>query len=267
MRTIWVYENIRKDKSFEFNILLLISSVSLFKKNHPSFSCILYCDSFVLSILSKKNAIKYWDDIIPLSDNININPHIFWAYNKLQVLNEQESPCILLDHDSLVYKSLESILQDKVIVSHLEKGKGYYPRNTDSFIRNLSYKPHWPGDSVNVSFLYFPDLEFLKLYSSMSLSIMEEFTQMKVPNSQYLIFAEQLLLKHLLDREGIEYKSLISSYWDCINGEWSELHSKGIWPYPESNLYYYHYGPLKDKIFKDKDKLAKEVEHLNKCQF
>lgn len=267
MKTIWVYKNIQKDNSFEFNILLLISSVSLFKKSHPTFKCTLYCDSSVLDILSKKNALKYWDDIIPLSVNPNINPDIFWAYPKLQVLKEQTTPCIILDHDSFIYKPLHDYLQNKIIVSHLELGKGYYPRNNDQFIKKLSYKAYWPTDSVNVSFLYFPNPKFLKLYSSMSLSIMEEFSQMGAPNSQYLIFAEQLLLKYLLDREKLEYSSLISNYWDCRNHKWGETHSKGIWPHPESNLYYYHYGPTKNKIFNNKEKLEKEIEHLHKCQF
>ena len=41
---------------------------------------------------------------------------------------------------------------------------------------------------------------------------MEEFTKAKAPNSQYLIFAEQLVLRHMIDRDKIKLRSLQSTY-------------------------------------------------------
>ena len=262
MKTIWVYENIREDKSFysKFNILLLLSSVRLWKKNHPNFPCFLYCDKLTYNLLKDINVLKLWDEVILYSHDLNINRKVFWACNKVNVLNKQTEPCIILDHDSLVYKPIDEYLNDEVLVAHLELGEGYYPTNYDENIRNLSYNYHWETNSVNVSFLYFPKIDFLKTYTSLSLKIMEEFTNMNVPNSQYLIFSEQLLLKHLLDKHKVKYKSLITNYWDCNKWDWGESHSKGIWKYPESNLYYQHYGPLKNVIINDSNRYKESEE-------
>lgn len=267
MKTIWVYENIQEDLEFysKFNILLLLSSVSLWKRNHPSFHCVLYCDNLTKEILSKINGLNYWDEIIEYKHTLNIDRKIFWACNKVKVLSEQKEPCIILDHDSLVYKPISNYLKDKVIVSNLEKGKGYYPNNLDPYIKQLKRRIKWPSSSLNVSFLYFPNPNFLQKYSSTSLSLMEEFTKIDVPNSQYLIFAEQLLLKYLMDQEGIEYKSLISTYWDCLKWEWGKSHSKGIWKYPKSNLYYWHYGPLKSIIINNSSQYEEEMKKLKNC--
>ena len=250
MKTIWVYENIQEDVKFysKLNVALLLSSVTLWKKNHPTFECVLYCDSMTKSLLEELQVTHLWDSLILYKHKLNIDRSIFWACNKVKVLSEQTEPCIILDHDTLVYKPMHQYLNDKVLVSNLENGKGYYPNNVDPYIRQLDYKPKWKSDSLNVSFLYFPDPIFLNMYATTSLQMMEDFTQLSVPDSQYLIFAEQLLLRHLLDRENIEYQSIISTNWECNKWDWGKKHSKGIWSIEDSYVYYHHYGPLKPLI-------------------
>lgn len=250
MKTIWVYENIQEDVKFysKLNVALLLSSVTLWKRNHPTFECVLYCDSMTKSLLEELQVTHLWDSLILYKHELNIDRSIFWACNKVKVLSEQTEPCIILDHDTLVYKPMYQYLNDKVLVSNLENGKGYYPNNIDPYIRQLNYKPRWKPDSLNVSFLYFPDPIFLNMYATTSLQMMEDFTQMGVPDSQYLIFAEQLLLRHLLDRENIEYQSIISTNWECNKWDWGKKHSKGIWSIEDSYVYYHHYGPLKPLI-------------------
>ena len=267
MKTIWVYENIQEDVKFysKLNVALLLASVTLWKKNHPTFKCVLYCDSMTKILLEELQVIHLWDSIILYKHKLNIDRSVFWACNKVKVLTEQTEPCILMDHDSLVFKPIHEYLQDKVLVAHLEKGAGYYPNNLDPYLKQLSYKPRWKSDSLNVSFLYFPDPEFLNLYSTTSLKMMEDFTKLKVPNSQYLIFAEQLLLRHLLDREQVEYDCLISNYWDCLEWDWAEKSNKGIWDLPEGNLYFHHYGPLKAYILGMENRYKEEMEMLLNC--
>ena len=267
MKTIWVYENIQEDVKFysKLNVALLLASVTLWKKNHPTFECVLYCDSMTKSLLEELQVTHLWDSIILYKHELNIDRSVFWACNKVKVLTEQTEPCILMDHDSLVFKPIHEHLQDKVLVANLEKGEGYYPSNLDTYIKQLDYKPRWTTDSLNVSFLYFPDPKFLNLYATTSLQMMEDFTKMGAPNSQYLIFAEQLWLRHLLDREQIEYKSLISDYWDCNAWNWGEKHNKGIWDLPEGNLYFHHYGPLKGYITSNPKWYEEEMEMLLNC--
>ena len=268
MKTIWVYENIQEDVKFysKLNVALLLSSVTLWKRNHPTFECVLYCDSMTKSLLEELQVTHLWDSLILYKHELNIDRSIFWACNKVKVLSEQTEPCIILDHDTLVYKPMHQYLNDKVLVSNLENGKGYYPNNVDPYIRQLDYKPRWKPDSLNVSFLYFPDPIFLNMYATTSLQMMEDFTQLGVPDSQYLIFAEQLLLRHLLDRENIEYQSIISTNWECNKWDWGKKHSKGIWSIKDSYVHYHHYGPLKSQIINGSlEDYNSELQNLLNC--
>ena len=214
MRIIWVLENIHNDRNFysKFNTLLLLASVTLWKKNHPKDYTVLYCDELTKETLTLAGAIHLWHEVIIYTHTLPIKRHIFWACNKVKVISEQKEPFVIMDNDSLVFKPFDEYLKDEIIVANLEVGKGYYPGNTDKFIKRLSKRVRWQQDSLNVSFLYFPDPAISKDYANWSLELMEEFSKMNVPNSQYLIFAEQLLLRWILDNKKLKYKSIISTY-------------------------------------------------------
>ncbi len=262
MKAIWVLENIHNDKGFygKFNILLLLASVTLWKRNHPGSKTVLYCDDLTKETLTLANAIHLWDEIAQYTHTYKIKRHVFWACNKVKVISEQTEPFVIMDNDSLVFKPLTKYLKDEIVVSNLETGKGYYPGNTDKYVKKLSRRVRWQQDSLNVSFLYFPDIKVSQEYGKWSLEMMQEFSAMNVPNSQYLIFAEQLLLRWILDNENLKYKSLISTNWDCNKWDWGEEHEKGIWPFPESELYYKHYGPGKKYVIKNATELGYEGE-------
>jgi len=252
LTTLWVLENIDQDRAYysKFNMLCLFSSVKLYKKYHPIHTTKLYCDPMTYKFIGDLNVLHLWDEVVEFKFDLPINKKVFWASSKLHILSQIKEPVVIIDNDSLVYSNLDKYLTDNVVVSNLEDGKGYYPLSYDPYIRKLSYKQRWKADAVNVSFLYLPDPKFTKLYSELSIEIMKEFTKIGAPDSRFLIFAEQLLLRHLLDENKIEYKSLISTSWDCQKWDWGKNHSKGFWPFPESNKYYFHYGPLKS-FFKD----------------
>lgn len=270
MRVIWVLENIEEDKSFygKLNILLLLASVRLWKKHNPLDNCVLYADAMTLDLLGELQVDTLWNEVIEYKGTRQINRSVFWAASKLQVLSEQTEPVILMDNDTLVFKPIKEFLdKDTHYVCNLEQGQGYYPSTVDKYVRQLSYRTRWKTESVNVSFLYLPDPAFIKLYSNMSLDFMEEFTKMKAPNPQYLIFSEQMLLRHLFDRENIKFKSLISTYWDCQAWGWGEDHDKGIWPYRDSVTNFKHYGPEKTLIIQNKaySTYKEETEMLLNC--
>ena len=270
MNIIWVLENIEKNKNFysKFNILLLITSTILWKRNHPEDICILYADDMTIDLLAKLKVLEVWDKIKPLPNPRKIDKSIFWASAKLQVLAQQTEPLILMDNDTHVYKPLKQYLDlSKVYVTNYEVGKGYYPTAIDPFIRKLSYRPRWKTESVNVSFLNLPDPEFTKRYAEKSLGMMEELTFHKAPNSQYLIFAEQLLLRHMLDKEEIEHRSILSEYWDCKKWQWGDRHDKGLWTEEEASTKFKHYGPLKGFVLNNQvdQNYDREVKHLLNC--
>lgn len=269
MRVIWVLENIEEDREFysTFNTALLLASATLWKKNNPEDYCVLYCDKLTETVLGELNVLHLWDEIIEYVHSRDIDRSVFWAVSKVEVLSYQKEPVVLMDNDTLVFKPIKHLLTDNVVVSNLETGKGYYPGNLDKYVKKLSYRKRWKEDALNVSFLYFPSVDLIKQYTSLSLQMMEEFTEMNVPHSQYLIFAEQLLLRHLLDTQNINYRSLIKNNWDCNNLKWGSLHDKGEWEWPESELYFRHFGPLKSMIINGKSPTTyeEELEILLNC--
>lgn len=270
MKIIWVLENIENDIKFysRLNILLLLASVRLWKRNNPEDNCVLYADKLTKEVLVKSNVHHFWDSIIEFNSNPNINKKVFWAASKLEVLAQQTEPIIIMDNDTLVFKPIKKYLDlSKVYVCNFEVGKGYYPTAIDPFVQKLTTKKRWKTNSVNVSFLNLPDPDFTRRYANRSIKMMEEFTAMNVPHSQYLIFAEQLLLKHILDEEKIPHSSIIATNWDCKKWEWGEDHHNGLWTMMESGLYFKHYGPLKGWIIESKadQDYDTEIKLLENC--
>ena len=270
MKIIWVYENISRNKSAysKFNILSLLASASLWKRNHPYDNTVLYCDDITYDLLKRKEVLSVWDEVILIDFNLPIDKNTFWASSKLHVLSLQNEPVIIMDGDTLVFKKFDHhLLPDRILVSNLEEGRGYYPTALDPLIRNLSYKARWKTKAVNVSFLYLPDPSFTKEYANLSLQFMKEFTEMKVPNSKYLIFAEQLLLRHLMDEYKLNYKPIISNAWDCNAWKWDDKDHNGLWSFKDSWEHFIHYGPLKEWYKKDDPAhpYQQEIDMLRNC--
>ena len=275
MKIIWVLENIKKNYNTndyyinsKLNVLLLLASVYLWKKNHREDTCILYADDLTIDTLDKLQVLDFWDVIKPLPKSRRINKDVFWAASKVEVLAQINEPVIIMDNDTHVYKPLKHLIEpDTVYVCNIEEGKGYYPNSINKYVQQLSYKARWKNESVNVSFLHLPDPTFTKEYAELSLKLMEEFTAMGAPNPQYLIFSEQLLLKHLLEKNKIKYKSIISTTWDCKEWKWGKDNDRGLWPYYGSEMYFKHYGPLKGYILGNKadQNYNREIEHLLNC--
>lgn len=239
----------------------MLASASLWKRNHPEDTTVLYCDQMTYDLYDSLGVLSVYDKVEILSFNNNLDKKSFWASSKLEVLSRQTEPIIIMDGDTLVYKRVKDLFKsDEYIVSNFELGRGYYPTGIDSYVRRLSYKTRWHTDSVNVAFLHLPDPEFTQYYAQLSLKIMDEFTKMGVPNSKYLIFAEQLLLKHLLDKHKIEHRAMISTAWDCDKWEWSKIEKPGLWTIEDSWEYYNHYGPLKQWYKSDTPGFSYEEE-------
>lgn len=275
MKIIWVLENIKSNYNTKdyyinskLNVLLLLASVHLWKKNHPEDECVLYGDDITIDTLSRLKVLDFWDKILPLPSPRRISRDIFWAASKVEVLAEIKEPVIIMDNDAHVYKPLKHLLDpNKVYVCNYEVGKGYYPTSIDKYVQKISYKARWKNESVNVSFLHLPDFTFTNRYAEISLQMMEEFTAMKTPTPQYLIFAEQLLLSHLLEKENIPNSSLISTDWDCKAWDWGSNNDKGLWPIYESEMFFKHYGPLKGWIRDSRadQNYEREIKHLLNC--
>ena len=266
MNTYWVYENIRKQYSFynKLDILLLLCSGFLWKKHHPKHTTTLYCDKLTLDLLKSINCLHIWDKIEILPENKFIEKSVFWASSKLERLRYVKGPSILMDHDFLVYKNLEKHLGSVPLFAHDENGEQYYPTSHDPFIKAVNKLISRPKPyAINCCFTYFPDSTFANYYATRSLELMEKFTELNVPSSKYLIFAEQLLLKHLLDFHNIKYNTLLNEKWNSKD-RFYEKNDKGLYSYNESQLIFRHYWMEKPNIKESKEgyELEKEIHIL-----
>lgn len=243
MNAYWVYENIKQDVS-AFNKLdtfLLLASVVLWKRKNPYTKNILYCDRLTRAFLRSYKCTKLWDEVKIVPENTNIDKKIFWASSKMVAMQEIDEPFVLMDHDFLVYQSFEDILKDDPVYTVEEDGIRYYPSAYDEYIKLVSdIIPRPKQAAINCSFMYFPDTKFSKLYASTAIELMERFSKLKVPNSKYLIFAEQLSLKFLLDRENIKYNTLLKAKWHSRERVYYPI-EEGFFSLQESDLYFRHY--------------------------
>lgn len=232
---------------------MLFASVIQWKKHHPNHFCVLYADTLTFRLLNKMNASPLWDNTKIISKNNNIDKSVFWASSKLQTLQTVYEPIVIMDNDFVVYSSFNEYLNDDVVVAHNEDGENYYLNATDDYIKQVKHLIHRPNlKAVNCSFIYFPDCDFTKGYANRSIELMEEFTKIKAPTSKYLIYAEQLLLKHMLDIHNIHYDSLVDKVYNCVEDKFIDK-CDGLIDFDIHRTYFRHYWKEKPKIKKSED--------------
>lgn len=266
MNIIWVLENIKQHKSFynKFDLLMLFASTIQWQKHHPDHTLNFYGDKLTLDLFKDLGVTELWNNVKEVGRNTFIDKSIFWASSKLQALRHVDTPVVIMDHDFIVYRSFDKYLKDTFTATHEEDGTNYYLNALDPYIQQVKHIINRPNlKALNCSFLYFPDSEFTRQYASLSLDLMAEFTKIKVPNSKYLIYAEQLLLKHLTTVKNIEIDTLLDHYLKCETDEFLKADT-GLIPYEEHSLYFRHYWKDKKKIRNSSDgfNYEEEIEQL-----
>lgn len=245
--------------------MLMFASVIQWKKHHPDFYCELHADETTMFLFKRLGVLELWDKFKLVGKNKAIDKSVFWASSKLQALRYVEEPIIIMDNDFIVYRSFHSFLQDIPVVAHEEDGKDYYLNPLDGYIKQVKHIINRPKlKAINCSFLYLPDYKFTQSYAKFSLDLMTEFTKIKVPSSKYLIYAEQLVLKHLLDKYKIKYDTLIDKVYRCVDETFS-IPSTGLVKFEEAYKYFRHYWKDKPKIKNSSDGFSykDEIEQLD----
>lgn len=264
MEVIWVLENVLKEQKFynQNRILLLISSVSLWRKYHPNHKTVLYCDNITYKWLNNLEILHLWDVVKDLSYPEKIDRKVFWSSCKTKIISTTKVPLVVVDHDFLIYKNIDNILNlNQVIYSYDELTEGWYPNKNEKFNKLLTNPiPRNINLASNVSLLYFPNPNFANKYGLQTLKNHEEFTNMGIKDTNYMIFSEQLMLKQWLERDKIPHKTLVNSIFNNKIIDFEEkINNRGIWNTQESLLSYKHYGMLEKSIDE------KERQYLYRC--
>ena len=79
MEAIWVLENVKNNKSFysKLELLILVASICLWKKHHPTHKTVFYCDERTKEVLSILDILHLWDEVRHLSYPEKINRKVF----------------------------------------------------------------------------------------------------------------------------------------------------------------------------------------------
>ena len=128
MEIIWVLENVKQNKKFynKLQLLMLIASVTLWRKYHPNHTLVLYVDSLTFNTLKLTGLFHLWDSIRILEYDNKINRDIFWSTGKTKVISETKIPLVVVDHDFLIFKNIDEHLNNNVLYSYDEIASNWY---------------------------------------------------------------------------------------------------------------------------------------------
>ena len=273
MTVKWVYENVTGFDSFysKLNIALLITSLCLWKKYHPKHTTVLYVDKSTYDRFFNLDIIYLWDRVEILNYKDRVNRKILWAGCKPKVISQTKEPMLIIDHDFLIFKNIDELLNDEVIYAYDEDMSQWYINSDDQYNKNLKDPIKFIQDkAANVSFLYLPNVNFAREYGQQTVDRLTEFTAMLGDNlnTGYLTVCEQYQLKELLHINKIKHKTLNKNIYSCGKVQFKqEKNNIGIWELEESFLYYKHYGVDKRRILDNRQgyKYSDTISYLYRC--
>ena len=194
--TFRVREKYKKIILEDFELFTLALSALEWRKHNGEIKLITDYDG--AKLLSECGLTEAWDKIEIILDDIkelNINENVFWAGAKLFALSRQTAPCVMIDLDFILWKTIDFDWYDKSLaVIHKEDIKEpVYP--SKSFFKfkegwRLPYGLDWSARRCNAALVYFGSDSFISKYTAFAL----EFMQMADTGDDclsYMVFAEQ----------------------------------------------------------------------------
>ena len=273
MEVVWVYENIHGQRKFysRFNLLMLIASVSLWRKYHPDHKTVIYVDDLTNEVLEELKVRELWDSVRPLNYKENINRRKFWSGCKTKIISETKIPILLVDHDFLIFRNIDEYIGKDILCTYDEIASNWYPGPNDVWGKKLTTRiEHLVNRASNVSLFYLPDPEFANKYGKQTLINHAEFTAMaeEEMTANHMIYSEQFMLRQWIERDNIPYKTLCKNIWDCKSIKYtSEVWDDGYWDLKEAFRYYRHYGMDKRAVLDNRPGYTYdgEIEYLYRC--
>jgi hypothetical protein len=215
MKAYWVANTIPEPSELE--LIYTFLSVRLWKHFHPQISTCLYTDSESWIYLQ---TIDVWDEVVffDFSKDILKNDNQFWAAGKLEAMKHFAVPFCILDLDMFYTDVIE--FDTEIIAAHLEIGTSYYKKDHSEFMKVGIVPFSTSYNALNVSFLYIQNKDFYDEYVNTSLDWMKKLSKGGYANGSFMTFCEQKLLLDLIERDKIEYRTLVKNPYQCRTHEW-----------------------------------------------
>jgi len=216
----------------DYDLLTTILSALEWRKHNGSIKMVT--DTVGAEYYQELGLAHIWDMGITASldalDSEAIFPLSFWAAGKIFALEQQSVPCVMIDTDFIVWKSLAADINDeKLAVAHREDLSGeIYPEKTFFNVdRSYQFPAEWDWTALpcNTALLYIADEQFKEYYTSESIRFMRNLHATKNITAE-MVFAEQRLLAMCAAAKGIKVKTLLTA--DNLESQDSFTHVWGL---------------------------------------
>ena len=224
---LWTKPFIASGNPFGMNdaeILTMIVSALMWQKHNGTIK--LYTDNTGYAFIKEHDLLDLWDGGIDTEvlehNNYPIDPEVFWAAGKLIALEAQASPCVMLDTDLVVVRSIDHLLEQSPIVAlHTES------LNPDVYLNPTILKVpdgfkfpeyyNWDVPPSNTAFLYIGNDSFKTFYLNESKRFMFHNTGKPKELVSQMVFAEQRLLSICAARQLLPIDYLLADPFSLSN--------------------------------------------------
>jgi hypothetical protein len=236
--TLWTKPVTASGNRFEMNdaeMLTMIVSALMWRRYNGSIK--LYTDKTGYEFVRKNKLLELWDGGIDTDVLVNncypIEPRIFWAAGKLMALEACAAPCVMLDTDLIVMKSITNLLEQSAITAlHAEalEPDAYLPAHLLKKPAGYIFPDYynWEVLPSNTAFVYIRDEKFKRFYVEESHRFMFRNTEMPKEMVSQMVFAEQRMLSMCANHAGLSVTHLLAKPFSLSND--SVIH---LWGFKE----------------------------------
>ena len=224
---LWTKPYTIKGKLFSMKdaeILTMIISALMWQLHNGTIK--LYTDNVGMEFIKDKGLLSLWDggiDTKVLENNdYPIEPEIFWAAGKLIALEAHSAPCVMLDTDLIVVRSInELLLQTSLAALHTEVLEPNVYLNPTLLKHPKGFKfpkyYNWEVLPSNTSFLYIQDESFKNYYLKESKKFMFNNTDKPAELVSQMVFAEQRLFSICAKNRDLNIDYLLTNPFSLSN--------------------------------------------------
>ncbi len=177
--------------------LFIIAISALEWRKHNGFIK-LETDSAGVEYLYKQGLTDVWDSTEVILDGIKslgIDEDVFWAGAKMFALSQQKSPCVMLDLDFILWKSIDfdNFCKSLAVIHREDICPSVYPSKKFFHFQHGWQLPNWLDWSVrpcNGALVYFGSQHFIREYTAFALEFMQV-SKAGDDRLRYMVFAEQ----------------------------------------------------------------------------